>query len=540
MSGTAERAARMAEAKMKPIEVADDSRPVIHLAAGRLPYLATEGEAAIIKAGPPIYRRGATLVRPVIEEVDAAHGRRTRVAQLARVEAPYLRDALCRAAKWEKFNARRKAWVEADAPHDVAVTILARYGEWSFLPVVGVVSTPTLRPDGSLLAEQGYDPATRLILTAPPDLPHPPSEPRREDAEAALALLDALLDEFPFTDDAARSVALSAIITPIARGAFAVAPMHVARSPAPASGKSYLIDLAATIVIGQPCPVMAAGRTEEETEKRLGAALLAGQPLISIDNVNGTLGGDALCQAIERPVVEVRILGRSERVRIEARATTFFATGNNIVLVGDMTRRAIVATLDPQLERPELREFTGDPVADVLVDRGRYIAACLTICRAYISAGRPEPAPRLASFDGWSDTVRSALIWLGRGDPVETMEQARAEDPDLAALRALLAAWADALGTGWANRYTLAAVLKMIAETHQTGTGDYHDSGEREHRFPELRDAVLNVATSRGRADGRLFGYWARSVKRRVVDGRRLCGQADEHGHAAQWWIEPV
>jgi putative DNA primase/helicase len=51
---------------------------------------------------------------------------------------------------------------------------------------------------------------------------------------------------------------------------------------------------------------MAAGRTEEETEKRLGAALLAWQPLISIDNVNGELGGDALCQIIERPVVEIR------------------------------------------------------------------------------------------------------------------------------------------------------------------------------------------------------------------------------------------
>jgi len=31
-------------------------------------------------------------------------------------------------------------------------------------------------------------------------------------------------------------------------------------------------------------PVMAVGGNEEETEKRLGAALLAGQPLISIDN----------------------------------------------------------------------------------------------------------------------------------------------------------------------------------------------------------------------------------------------------------------
>ncbi len=519
---------------------ADDSRPVIRLAAGRLPDLATEGEAAIIEARLPIYRRSVTLVRPVIEEVDAAHGRRTHVAQLARVEAPYLRDVLCRTARWEKYNVRAKAWVEANAPPEVAATILARYGEWAFAPVVGVVSTPTLRPDGSLLVEQGYDPTTRLILAAPPVLPRLPSDPSREDAEDALTLLDGLLEEFPFTDDAARSVALSAILTPITRGAFPVAPMHAARAPVSAAGKSYLIDVAATIAIGQPCPVMAAGRNEEETEKRLGAALLAGQPLISIDNVNGTLGGDALCQAIERPVVEVRILGRSERVRIEARGTTIYATGNNLTLVGDMARRVIVATLDPILERPELREFSGNPVADVLADRGRYIGAALTVVRAYFAAGRPDRAPALASFEGWSSTVRSALIWLGRADPVTTMEQARAEDPYLAALRALLAAWADEIGTGWANRHTLPAVLKMIGETHQTGTGDYHDPVESEYRFPELRDAILNIATTRGRANTNRFGYWARGVKGRVVDGRRLRGQTDEHGHPAEWWVEPV
>ena len=75
-----------------------------------------------------------------------------------------------------------------------------------------------------------------------------------------------------------------------------------------------MVDIAAGISTGVACPVMAIGRDEAETEKRLGAALLAGQSLISIDNVNGELGGDALCQAVERPVVQIRILGRSKRV----------------------------------------------------------------------------------------------------------------------------------------------------------------------------------------------------------------------------------
>src|ERR1035438_161575 len=89
------------------------------------------------------------------------------------------------------------------------------------------------------------------------------------------------------------------------------------------------------------------GASEEETEKRLGAAMLAGQPLISIDNISGELGGDALCQIIERPVVEIRVLGRSDRVRIEARGTSLYATGNNFVVVADVCRRVITTNLDP-------------------------------------------------------------------------------------------------------------------------------------------------------------------------------------------------
>ena len=200
----------------------------------------------------------------------------------------------------------------------------------------------------------------------------------------------------------------------------------------------------------------------------------------------------------------------------------------------------IVATLDPMVERPEFREFSGNPVFTILADRGRYIGAALTICRAYFAAGRPDPAPAFGSFEGWSSVVRSALIWLGRVDPVATMEQARTEDPDLAALRALLAAWSDVLGTGYTNRYTLPAVLKTIEDTSYTSSGEYHETGERECHLPELRDAVLAVATNHGRPDARRLGYWARRSKGRIVDGRRLCGQTDQYGHAVQWWVELV
>jgi hypothetical protein len=507
----------------------DDARPVIRVEDGQLSILADEAERVLQESGAQIFQRGGALVRPITEEVDAARGRKTTVAQLERINPIYLRDVLGRCARWQKRA--RNRWTPTNPSLEVAATILARAGEWQFPSIAGVITTPTMRPDGTLLTQEGYDAATRLLLIAPPSLPPIPDAPTRGDAQAALALLKGLLAEFPLADDVARAVALSALITPVVRGAFPVAPMHAARAPVAASGKSYLFDVVAAIAIGQPMPVMAAGRDEAETEKRLGAALLAGQPLISIDNVNGELFGDALCQIVERPLVEVRILGKSERARIEARGTSVYCTGNNTVFVGDLCRRVITATLDPKMERPELREFSGDPMAAVLTDRGAYIAAALTICRAYLVAGRPGKARRLASFKGWSDTVRSALIWLGEADPVASIESARSEDPKLNRLRAVLVSWADAIGVGERHRVTMREVVTTARAVK------FHADGMPEPEWPELKEAVYAVAGSHGPPDERALGLWARGEKGRVVDGLRLWNDPNSVG-GSKWWIE--
>ena len=91
--------------------------------------------------------------------------------------------------------------------------------------------------------------------------------------------------------------------------------------------------------------------------------------------MNGELGGDMLCQAIERPQIRIRPLGASDIVEVE-NTPTLFATGNQMRVRGDMVRRTLIADLDAGLERPELREFRSDPVATVLAERGAYVSAC--------------------------------------------------------------------------------------------------------------------------------------------------------------------
>jgi hypothetical protein len=512
--------------------------PTIQIEDGELSSLATQGEDVLIAAGVPIYQRGGKLVRPIIETVDATRGRQTRVVQLKILDDVYLRDLLCRHSRWEKFNLRTKKLVPVNPPSEVAQTILARTGDWKFPAIAGVISAPTMRPDGSLLTEPGYDETTRLLLVEPPAMPEIPNKPTRDDALQALALLEALLTGFPFSDDVAKACALSAMITPVVRGAFPVTPMHASRAPAAASGKSFLWDVCAAIAIGQPMPVISTGGSPEETEKRLGSAFLAGQPLISIDNINGELGGDALCQLIERPTVDVRVLGRSESVRIEARGTSLFATGNNFVIVGDVCRRTVTTNLDPGVERPELRQFDFDPVDRVLADRGKYIAAALAICRAYCVAGRPKKAPKLASFEGWSDTVRSALMWLGKKDPVDSMEAARAEDPERTELRDMLEAWSAAIGIGKDTRKKLADVLLKGLSTSRE-----HQGSELEPTYPDFHAALMAMALrstgKNAQPEARMFGKWLQRFKGRIVDGQRfMCVVDAKRGN--EWWVDAI
>jgi putative DNA primase/helicase len=224
-----------------------------------------------------------------------------------------------------------------------------------------------------------------------------------------LKAINELLIDFKFVGEVGRAVALSLIVSSVVRGALHMVPLHAFTAPTPGSGKSYLADITTAIVSGRYCPVITPGRSDEELEKRLGSMLLSGCPTISLDNISSELTGDALCQVTERPTVRIRILGKSETPECEFRGIVI-ANGNNLVVVGDMTRRVLIGKLDTGLERPEGREFKSDPVRTVLADRGKYIAAALTIVRAYITADKPDKLiPTALTVDSsvtWSDATR--------------------------------------------------------------------------------------------------------------------------------------
>ena len=508
--------------------------PVIRVINGLLHETSSLGEAALITLGLPIYQRGRSLVRPISSEVPASRGRTTIAAGLATIAVAAMTDQLCRAAIWEKYDGRAKAWLRIDPPEKIACTILSRVGDWRFPAIAGVITTPTLRPDGSLLTSRGYDAMTRLYHVQDKllDLRRFPAHPTRDDALKALADLQYLLKNFPTVNETDHCVALSALISPVVRGAAPVVPMHAFRASTAGTGKTFLVDVASAIATSRPCPVATVAKSEEETEKRLAGLLLAGFPLICLDNVNGELGGDLLCQAIERPLVQIRPLGTSDIIEIESRAT-IFATGNMLRVRGDMTRRTLIANLDAGLERPELRSFDFNPLETVLTDRARYVAAAIIIVLAHAQAGFPCDISPLASFNEWSRYVRSALIWLGCADPCASMEDAREDDPELGELRELLDAWRNEFGIDLAP--TVGEIIGMIGERFP----DEQDGAAGAHKFPRMRELLTRTCTMRNGVDSMRMSNLFRAKEGRIVMGHKL-RKAAKAGNVVRWQVRPV
>ena len=423
-------------------------KPIVIIGGGRLVTAIDEAEHILIARDNGVYQRGDTVVRIAPSVMKVADGLQRIGLRLIQIRTSHMIERFTHWIDFQKYDARSEDYVSIDCPPSIAAAFLERMGAWRLSVLTAITNCPTLRPDLSIIDQPGYDSQTGIYYD-PRGLEFPPIaiEPTLDDAVVAVGELKSLFAEFPFIDDQSRSVALSGIITPIVRHALPTTPLHGFSATAAGSGKSKIVNTCSMIAFGHPAPAISQGQTAEEMEKRLGAALISGDGIINIDNCDVALAGQLLCQCLTEDVVDVRPLGKSELIRVPNTAC-FYATGNNLIAIGDVVRRSLVGMLDPKCERPELRKFkTEDPIKIVKAARSKYVTAALTIVRAFIAVGMPRQTDPLGSFEAWSGLVRDALVWVGETDPCTTMERARADDPSLTALVEVLEQWHSAFAT---------------------------------------------------------------------------------------------
>jgi len=142
-----------------------------------------------------------------------------------------------------------------------------------------------------------------------------------------------------------------------------------------------------------------------------------------------TLRSDMLASILTERPARVRVLGESRMVPLNS-AVWVAVTGNGLTVSEDLVRRFLFCSLDARTEEPERRPFRPGYLEEVEGRRGELLGAALTIWRwgrqhaEALRRGKP-----LGSFEQWAEWVRDPLLTLGCADPVERLDEVKADDP---------------------------------------------------------------------------------------------------------------
>ena len=465
------------------------------------------------------------------------------------LDRDYLLELTSQAVSWQKVSKKKKQTVEAALPPaQVIKTLLARPVH-PFPLLEGIACAPTLRPDGSVLDQPGYDADMALYLdTNGTQFPPIPTQPRLDHARSAIGTLQQAFIDFPFVGDHHLSTVLAAICSLVARYAIqGNVPLFAVRSTTRGSGKGLLIDAVSLIATGRPAPRWAQTLDEEEERKRLLTLGLAGDALAHIDNVNHPLGSGPLDLALTAPTFSDRILG-TQTTREAPMNLVFFASGNNMVFKGDMARRVMPIDLDPKMEKPEERDtFAHSPLLPwVLTERPRLVVAALTLLKAYFQSGLPSQSIKpLGSFEEWSQLVRSCLVWAGEADPCEGRKDLEAEsDPAYERLASLLEAWEQCYPTDTTKRRPgqwTTRTLKQAVEDIGLQAIAKPDPNNPPNKWNDLAEVLSEYDSHYDgkRLDTKRIGNALRPIEGRPIDNKRLIRDGD-YRHAAKWRIDYV
>ena len=137
--------------------------------------------------------------------------------------------------------------------------------------------------------------------------------------------------------------------------------------------------------------------------------LLAGAQWVLIDNAT-SLASAPLAAVLTTTQWRGRRLGKSEMVDVPNDAT-WVATGNNVTLSDELTRRTIPIRLDPGVERPEHRTGFSHPALVQWAGEHRSIlvSACLSLVCSWLDAGCPEGQTTLGSYESWARVLGGIL-----------------------------------------------------------------------------------------------------------------------------------
>ncbi len=488
-----------------------------------------------LAAHPDVYQRGGALVQ-VITDSRASKGitRPASTPHIARMREPRLREILSEQCDFYKWTAgTKKAEPEQRSMHPpkwVAEQVAAR-DQWERVRhLEAVSSTPFLRPDGTVCDQPGFDEPTGVLYQPSRKFPALADRVSLEQAIRARDFICDIFADFPFAAPEHRSCIVAGVLTPLARHAFSgPAPLVLIDKNVRGAGGSLLADAVSMCATGRTIARMVQSANDDEDRKRIFSIGLAGDTMVLIDNITRPLGGAALDSALTGTEFRDRVLGRSGMETAPLLAC-WFATGNNVQVMGDTLRRVLPVRLESQHEKPEERKgFRHDPLLPyVEAEHPKLVIAALTILKGYFQSGRADLGlPAWGSFDSWSRVVRESLVWAGMADPGKARQQlTEGADAEATALRVVFEHWRllDDTGTG----VTAARILETVNSTDPQDQTTPHQA---------VREALIELAPTAFAKGGsaRSLGKRLKHFKGRVLGGNALDSRTSNMGE--RWFM---
>ena len=486
--------------------------------AGILNELADALEAVLTKNNAGVFQRGGILVSISRVPIEVEKIKRKGKAHvIAPVSAVRLRELGSKYSNWTKFDNRKQDYKTIDCPREVADTLWNRT-EWDLPLLRAVLGAPTIGENGEIICQPGHDENTGVFLYMEDWKEIENDNPTLDDAIKALAFIEDLVSEFPFVDAAGRAAWVACLLTSLIRWSLRTAPFFSFDAPVMATGKSLLAELIGILCTGREPATTNQPSDPAEAQKKLLASLLAGDPVLLIDNIEHPIYGEALCSVATSDTYRDRMLGRSQMVTVST-AVTIMLNGNNLTVRGDLSTRILVTRLDAGMERPEERVFKRNIRVYAYKHRHDLVNAALTILRAYELAGRPKvKIPEFGRFEEWSARVRAPLVWAGAADPCDTRSRVESADPEREMHAALLTAW-------WNIFEERSILVKDIIQAVTSGQGEEETA---------LGEAVATFAGDGNRINNRKLGNRIRKWEGRVAEGMKLERLGKDH--SAQIW----
>lgn len=414
----------------------------------------------------------------------------------------------------------------------VSGAVLAAQNWPKLRPLIGVVTSPIFRPDGTLLQEPGYDPATSVIYAPKLSLKPVPDSPTVEELRLARRfVLDELLHDFPWVGPS-RTNYIGLLVAPLIRSYLggALVPMGAIDAASPSSGKTLLTQIAISVYSGY---TRAWVSDDVELRKAITSILLdQGGAIVVLDNVpkNEVVDQATLSMLLTKSVWSDRILGLSESHRLP-NDRVWFVTGNALSIGGDNTSRTVPMRLDAEMPDPDQRppsKFALGDLEEWLTKPGNCATVLhhlLVLVRGWIVAGAKTIETPMRTFTPWASATAGFLDWLGTPGFMTNRYWLNEGNEEETTYGAFYARWYEILG----DRQVKAAELHASALPDGTGTTQYDWKDtflvrKRDGQIPSVHGLGKMLSAERGNYRG----------------GFRLNAEYDNHGKFWAYSVQPA